>query len=381
VLVLVSSASGVVTVPLPAARRVIIGRGSDCDVVIEDDSVSRRHAAIHVGPPLAIEDLGSRNGSAVAGRRLHKNQRVGFAVGCVVEIGCAAVVLQRELETPIAPAPPAAAASRGAKPRRDKKPAAPEVVVVDPTMMHLYALLDVVGPSALPLLLIGEVGSGKETFARTAHARSGLSGDFVLVAGGGLTESALDAALASATGGTLFIDDAGELPKATQAKLVRTLDDHAAARAPSAKRSPERVRIIAATGADLAELEESRALHEGLESRLSGFAITLPPLRKRKTDIAAMARAFLTRTATRLGVKTSTLSPKTVVLLEAYAWPGNVPELASLIERAVVKCRGAAKLDPEHLAFEDGVSRVEPPPPPPPPPEAPKPIPDRPRKR
>jgi DNA-binding NtrC family response regulator len=141
------------------------------------------------------------------------------------------------------------------------------------------------------------------------------------------------------------------------------------------------VRIVAATSADLAELEESRALHEGLESRLSGFAITLPPLRKRKTDIAAMARAFLTRTATRLGVKTSTLSPKTVVLLEAYAWPGNVPELASLIERAVVKCRGAAKLDPEHLAFEDGVSRVEPPPPPPPPPEAPKPIPDRPRKR
>ena len=273
----------------------------------------------------------------------------------------AAVVLQHEPEK-------SAATERAAKPRRGKKAVAPEVVAADPTMMHLFALLDVVGPSALPMLVIGEPGSGKETFAETAHARSDRGGAFVRVDCAGLTESALESARKSAEGGTLFLDEVDELPKATQAKLLRVLESGD-------------VRVVAATSGDLAELEEAGALREGFESSLAGFSITLPPLRKRKLDVAALARMFLARTAARLAVKTSTLSPKTVVLLEGYAWPGNVPELGALIDRAVVKCKGAAKIDPEHLAFDDGVSRVEPPPPPPPPPEAPKPMPTRPRKR
>ena len=351
--VVVSSASGVERKLLPATRRVIIGRASDCDIVIEDDTVSRRHAAIHVGPPLAIEDLGSRYGSAVGGRRLDKNQRVGIEVGSVVEIGTAALVLHHEpgvaastaRAVRVAPVRPVAAPAR-----RGKKSLEPEPLVVEPAMLRLYALIDVIAPGPLSVLVLGEAGTGKAAFAEAIHARSGRSGPFVRID----CEARADATLelfASADGGTAYLDEVGALSKATQAKLLRVLESGDVARGASTKAERVDVRVVSSSSRDLYEAVASKELHADLATRLAGFSLTLPPLRKRKADVAPLARFFLARVAAGVGGKVPTLTTKTIAALESYAWPGNAHELRDVIERAAAACRGASKIDPEHLGL------------------------------
>ena len=349
--VVVSSASGVERKALPATRRVIIGRASDCDIVIEDDTVSRRHAAIHVGPPLAIEDLGSRYGSAVGGRRLDKNQRVGIEVGSVVEIGTAALVLHREADVPAgvarAPRPARVVPVRAAPvpPRRgNKKPVEPESLVVEPAMLRLYALLEVIAPSPLSVLVLGEAGTGKTAYAEAIHAQSGRSGPFVRVDCAARADAIVDLVL-SAGGGTAYLEEVGALSKATQSKLLRALEGGEVAR------GAKPVRVVSSSSRDLAEAVASKELHAELASRLAGFSLTLPPLRKRKADVAPLARFFLARAVAGFGPKVPVLTTKTVAALESYAWPGNAHELRDVIERAAAACRGASKIEPEHLGL------------------------------
>ena len=157
----ISSASGVRGIPLPRAPRVVVGRMHTCDIVIDDESVSRQHAAIITEPHgLMIEDLGSRNKTRVGGRPLGRGETAPLPVGAVVEVGYATMFVQ--VGRPAnAPAEPASSRT--------------EAIVHDPTMQRLYALLDVIAPSPLNVVILGETGTGKEVFAEAMHKGSARS--------------------------------------------------------------------------------------------------------------------------------------------------------------------------------------------------------------
>src|SRR5262249_2958294 len=159
---LVSCAAGAWAVPLTMGRTYVLGRAPECEVMLDDPSVSRRHALLTVSGRITVEDLGSTNGTAIQGRKLAPGERGVLALGTVFEIGSATMVLQR---TP----------SHGT--RAHRTPAdMPGTVVRDPAMKRLYEMLDVVAPTGLSVLVLGETGVGKEVFAEALHRRSSRVG-------------------------------------------------------------------------------------------------------------------------------------------------------------------------------------------------------------
>src|SRR5262249_52372800 len=148
---IVSSAAGLARIPLTPGKSLTLGRANECDVCIEDESVSRRHAMLRadVGG-IVVEDLGSRNGTSVMGRRLEVGEQVRAGAGVVLALGSVSVLVERA---------PSGAAEQFLADR----------VVVDPQMQRLYALLDVIAPSPLHVLILGETGTGKENFAEEIH--------------------------------------------------------------------------------------------------------------------------------------------------------------------------------------------------------------------
>ncbi|HVK86028.1 MAG TPA: sigma 54-interacting transcriptional regulator [Kofleriaceae bacterium] len=353
----VSSAAGLATMRLPPRPEIVIGRAPDCDVVVDDPSVSRRHASLDASG--SVRDLGSRNGTTVAGKRLARGESAPLGVGGVAEIGSATIVL---------------VASR---PVRSGRTAAPleEAIAHDPTMRHLYGLLELVGPSDLPVLILGETGAGKEVFAEAIHRRSRRAqATFLRINCAGLTGSLLESELfgyergaftgavaarpglfEAAHGGTMFLDEVGELPQDTQAKLLRVLDSGEVYRLGS--HTPRRidVRYVAATNRDLEEAVDAGTFRQDLFFRLNGFALTLPPLRRRLADIVPLAELFLERCAARAGVPAPRLHDEAARALVAHPFPGNVRELKHMIDRAFVLARGGAELTPEHLSISDVV--------------------------
>jgi two-component system, NtrC family, response regulator AtoC len=360
----ISSAAGVRAIPLPRSPRVVIGRMHTCDIVIEDDSVSRQHAALHSTPQgLSIEDLGSRNRTKIMGRSLGRGETAPLAVGSVVEIGYATMFVQ-------VGRPAGARASSPGLPGASPHVAAASAVILDPTMQRLYALLDVIAPSPLNVLVLGETGTGKEVFAeaihngsRRAHAPllrincAALSGSLLESELFGHEKGSFTGALGAkaglfeaADGGTVFLDEVGELPIDTQSKLLRVIERGEVMRLGSV--SPRRVdvRYVAATNRDLQQLIAEQRFRSDLFFRLNGFSVTLPPLRKRRREIVPLARFFLDRAAQG---RQYTLTPPAEQSLESYPWPGNVRELKNVVERALVLAGPAARIDPPHLHLPD----------------------------
>jgi transcriptional regulator with PAS, ATPase and Fis domain len=339
----VSTASHVECVQLPQKPQIVIGRGAGCDIVVPDDSVSREHARIHLGERLSIRDLGSKNGSRVAGERLGQDEWAPIAVGAVFELGSVTFVLQRP-----------SGIGAGARAAASRVPA--DAIVDDPTMRRLYALLDIVAPSPLAVLVLGETGVGKEVFARALHDRSPRrAGPFVPIHCAAMPESMLEAELfgyekgaftgaaqakpglfEAAHGGTAFLDEVGEIPFATQAKLLRVLETGEVRRVGSVAPKKVDARIVAATNRDLRALIGEERFRADLYFRLNGITMTLPSLRERKAEIGPLARAFARRAADSMKKPAPELAPDAVALLEAYAWPGNVRELRNVVERAVL---------------------------------------------
>ena len=349
----ISSAAGVRTIPLPRAPKITIGRMPTCDIVIDDESVSRQHAVIHNTPPnLLIEDLGSRNRTKILGRALGRGDSAVLAVGTVVEIGYASMFVQ--VGRPAA-APASAAPSTKAAP-----------VVRDPTMQRLYALLDIIAPSPLNVLILGETGTGKEVFAEAIHRGStranapflkincaALSGSILESELFGHERGAFTGAIAqksglfeAADGGTVFLDEIGELPLETQAKLLRVVEYGEVIRLGSVTPKRVNVRYVAATNRDLNQGIVEQRFRSDLFFRLNGFSVTLPPLRKRKKDIEPLAHHFLARAAQG---RQYTLLPDALAALDAYPWPGNIRELKNVLERAFVLSGPSARIDTSHL--------------------------------
>jgi hydrogenase-4 transcriptional activator len=210
--------------------------------------------------------------------------------------------------------------------------------------------------SDVPVLLLGETGSGKEVIARAIHERSSRArGPFLRVNCGAIPPELIDAELfghekGSFTGatatrrgwferadeGTLFLDEIGELPLAAQVRLLRVLQDGSFERVGGEHSVKVDVRIIAATHRDLAEMVQHGTFREDLWYRVAVFPIVISPLRERYEDIPLLAEHFARRAAVRFGLKLQLPTPEDCALLATYPWPGNVRELSAVIDRAAL---------------------------------------------
>jgi transcriptional regulator with GAF, ATPase, and Fis domain len=217
-----------------------------------------------------------------------------------------------------------------------------------------------VSRSGAPVLLFGETGTGKEIIARAVHEHSAFrSGPFRRVNCGAISPELIDSELfghepgaftgatsrrkgwfEQADGGTLFLDEVGELSLAAQVRLLRVVQDGEVIRVGGERPVHVKVRIVAATHRDLPAMVESQTFREDLYYRLAVFPIVIPPLRDRPSDIRAFAEYFAGRAANRFGVRPVAISESDVRILAGYRWPGNVREMAAVMDRAVLIGQG-----------------------------------------
>jgi DNA-binding NtrC family response regulator len=464
--------------PLPAQGVATIGRGQNVTIVIDDPSISRRHAVLHIGPGVMIEDCGSVNGTRVGGQLLAAGERRPIALGEAIEVGSVTVAVvgarapgvrprrllshdffesrledqcaraertQRpfsvvrlsasddpavhqalaealEAQHPVAAYGPGeyeallvgldgdaaaaevkrvaeALAMRGlplksgiaAFPRDGRTPealvahacrqlrpvrdtpanATPGVVVIDPNMVRLHQLAERVAAGNISVLLLGETGSGKEILAETIHARSPRSGrPFLRLNCAALAENLLESELfghekgsfsgatqtkpgllETAEGGTIFLDEVGEMPLSLQAKLLRVIEERMVMRVGGLKARPINVRFVSATNRDLEQESARGTFRQDLYYRLNGMSLVIPPLRERPSEIEALAKIFVARAAAELGRPAPRLGAEVPALLRRYIWPGNIRELRNVMERAVLLCLDG-EIALEHMPVE-----------------------------
>jgi Nif-specific regulatory protein len=230
------------------------------------------------------------------------------------------------------------------------------IVGESPAIRKLLQLIARVAPRETSVLILGESGTGKELVARALHQQSGRSAKpFVAINCAALTETLLESELFGhekgaftgavaqkkgklevAEGGTVFLDEIGELAPALQAKLLRVVQQREFERVGGTRTLKLDVRLIAATNRDLNAEVRRGAFREDLYHRLNVVALQVPPLRDHAEDIPALARHFLEEAAVRCCRRVSAISPEAERYLISYSWPGNVRELENAIERAVV---------------------------------------------
>ncbi len=349
---------------LPSAGGLTIGRSRKSDLCIDHPSVSRDHAVFYGTSPVSVEDLGSTNGTTVAGARIAPRTRVPIERGQVIAIGAAVVVIRAVLEAsspPIASAPPRPGSVR-------PEQTGPSVIVVDDGMKELYRVVDLVGKGDLSVILLGETGSGKDVIADAIHRRSTRgSAAYVRVNCAALPDALLESELFGyergaftgavqakqgllevADGGTLFLDEIAELPLAMQAKLLRVLESREVTRVGGLKSRPIDVRFVCATNRDLVSLVRGGAFRQDLYFRLNGICLVIPPLRQRRGEIAPLAQSFVVQACRDAGRPTVPVTAEAMRQLEAHDWPGNVRELRNVIDRAVTLCTGNV-IDIHHL--------------------------------
>jgi DNA-binding NtrC family response regulator len=235
-------------------------------------------------------------------------------------------------------------------------PGCPPIVGQHRRLLSALRLLRRVAPTETTVLLLGESGTGKELFARALHALSPRrAGPFVAVNCAAIPESLLENELFGhergaftgahrrepgrferARGGTLMLDEIGELPPPVQGKILRVLEERTYERVGSAEPQRADVRLIAATNRDLQAMVDGGEFRADLYFRLSVFPLELPPLRERASDVVPLARHLLARLAERHGLAAPELTPAAGERLQAQDWPGNVRQLANVLERAVI---------------------------------------------
>jgi len=456
----------VLTFPLPDKGSVLIGRAPEADLRIDEPSISRRHAVVHVGPPLTVEDVGGANGVLVGGSRLHTGDKAPLDAGSVFELGDVMIVVQRNagarrprriwsqayfegrvedecgrakragtafavarIHTPAATAAegiepvvsgvlsaadilasygpgdlgallldapseranriatviasalasagidarvgvacfpgdaqaPAAllaqAASSAREPAATRR--APATTAFGASVRDVDTVLGRIARGNINVLITGETGVGKELAAERVHALSPrasaplirlncaafsetlLSSELFGHERGAFTgaDRAKPGVLEQAGGGTVFLDEVGELPMSIQPKLLRVLEDRIVTRVGALKGQPVDLRFVAATNRDLeADVAQGR-FRQDLYFRLNGFLLHLLPLRERAGDIPDIARGFLVQASQAAGLRAPvTLSEEVLDIFKTYRWPGNVRELRNVIDRAVLLC-------------------------------------------
>jgi formate hydrogenlyase transcriptional activator len=235
-----------------------------------------------------------------------------------------------------------------------------EIVGNSPALLAALRKVEQVAPTDSTVLIYGETGTGKELIARAIHDRSARKTRPLVkvncsAISAGLVESelfghvkgaftgALDRRIGRfelADGGTIFLDEVGELPLETQVKLLRVLQEHEFEPVGSSRPLRVNVRVIAATNRNLEEAIQSGRFRSDLFYRLNVFPLEMPPLRERRSDIPKLAKFFLSNYSKKLGKNVDGISPGTMDRILGYSWPGNVRELQNVIERAMILSRG-----------------------------------------
>jgi DNA-binding NtrC family response regulator len=366
VFLLVVGRDAYATYDLPATGALTIGRGESNAVRVDDPLASRTHACLHVGDAMYLEDVGSVNGTRVKDRVVKPGERVRITIGETIQIGSSVLIVQRRA--------PQAELLRPETLKDDRVPirlSAPSAPRAGEAMRRVHELAERAAAGTINVLIAGETGVGKELLAEMVHRASPRrGGPYVCLNCAALSETLLESELfghergaftgavqakpgllETAARGTLFLDEVGELPLATQAKLLRVLETREVARLGSVKPRRIDVRFIAATNRDLEKEVARGAFRADLYYRLNGITLTIPPLRVRLEEIRPLAETFLRQICRDLGRPPPLLPPATVEHLEMYAWPGNIRELKNVIERAVLLCEGAM-LEPQHMPLE-----------------------------
>lgn len=259
-----------------------------------------------------------------------------------------------------------------------KEKSAESIVGANGGLRHVMQRVQLVSQSDVPVLILGETGTGKEVISRAIHNRSPrVSGPFIRVNCGAIPPELLDSQLfghekgsftgASETrqgwferadGGTLFLDEIGELSKAAQVRLLRVLQDHQFERVGGQVAIRVDVRIIAATHRDLSTMVKAGTFREDLWYRVNVFPILLPRLRERTDDIPELACHFAQRAAQRFGLPYVEPNATDLLTLMNYSWPGNIRELGAVLDRAAILGNGTTL----EVAAALGLSRPLPPP-------------------
>ena len=329
---------------------ITIGSAPSCDLVLSDRTVSRRHVTVSLErDQVIVRDLSSTNGSFTHGSRFKE-----IAIGYGAELRLGKTVLKflpRE---------------EAVEPEESAEESFGQLLGRDAKMRRLFALLRDIAPSDTTVLIEGETGTGKELIAEEIHRHSRrANGPFVVFDCGAVPRELIESTLfghvkgaftgaiadrkgafAEAHGGTIFLDEIGELALDLQPALLRALDKRAVRRVGANAYEQVDVRVIAATNRDLREEVARKNFREDLFYRLAVLRVHLPPLRERGRDIDVLTEHFMRQFAAERNLH---IPPAEVQRLRAYGWPGNVRELRNVIERACVLSKG------ESLNIEDAL--------------------------
>ena len=324
-------------------KPVTFGSAPACDLVLSDKTVSRRHAmALLEGDEVMVRDLSSTNGTFISGSRF-KEITVGFGA----EIRLGKTVLKFLPDEEIVEPAETASDSFGQLLGRDVK------------MRRLFTLLGDVAPNDATVLIEGETGTGKELIAEEIHNHSKRAkGPLVVFDCGAVPRELIESALfghvkgsftgavqdrkgafAEANGGTIFLDEIGELPIDMQPALLRALDKRAVRKVGANVYENVDVRVVAATNRDLREEVAKKQFREDLYYRLAVIRVHLPPLRERGHDLQLLIEAFIKRFSP-TGQPQLKVTAEDTQRLKSYSWPGNVRELRNVMERACVLAKG-----------------------------------------
>ncbi len=323
--------------------RVTGGRSIISDLVLQDKAVSGTHFEVAARDDgYRLRDLNSRNGLFCGDLRVRE---VYLRPGTIFRIGHTQIQFQPMQDV--------------VEIELSKKDRFDAIIGGSPAMREIFAQLEKVSPSDLTVMITGETGTGKEMVARAIHNKSSRAKKpFVVLDCGSIPRDLIESTLfghekgsftgaigqhvgcfEQANGGTIFLDEIGELDISLQPKLLRVLEQREIKRVGGDKTVKVDVRVLAATNRDLRQEVNAAHFREDLYFRLSVVAIELPPMRERREDVPGLANHFLREVASRRGL-TMSFSQDAMTAMISHAWPGNVREMRNVVERAAALSDG-----------------------------------------
>ncbi|MBI2898249.1 MAG: sigma 54-interacting transcriptional regulator [Deltaproteobacteria bacterium] len=332
--------------------RLSIGTSDVNDLILSDAMISRRHCEIVVqGDRYLLRDLGSTNGTSVNGTPVVE---AFLTPGARIGLGITEILFQPK--------------KKWVKLALSEADHFGELYGRSNAMREVFGLLERVVRTDLSVIIVGETGTGKELVARALHDHGARAEKpFVVVDCGAVSENLIESELFGhergaftgadraragafelAHGGTIFLDEIGELLTELQPKLLRALERREVKRLGAPRPIEVDVRVLAATNRELRAEVARGAFREDLYYRLAEVAVQLPPLRDRREDIALIAERFISDQATRAGAGANSISQAAYALLGQRDWPGNVRELRNVLRRAAVLARGDV-IEPEDI--------------------------------